>query len=104
MNDLIAINNGIAELDGEVIIKIASFEKQAKLIKEQEEKLKAAIMAEMEAKGVIKLDSDVLSITYVAETTREALDTKTFREELPDLYDAYCKLSYIKPSIRIKVK
>jgi len=104
MNNLISINNGIAELDGEVIIKIASFEKQAKLIKEQEEKLKAAIMAEMEAKGVIKLDSDVLSITYVEATTRETLDSKTLKAELPDIYDAYCKLSNVKPSIRIKVK
>lgn len=27
MNDLIEVKNGIAELDGEVILKIASFEK-----------------------------------------------------------------------------
>lgn len=104
MNDLITINNGIAELDGETIIKIASFEKQVKLLKEQEDALKKAILEEMEAKGVIKLESDVLNITYVAETTRETLDSKTLKEELPDIYDAYVKLSKVKPSIRLKIK
>lgn len=104
MNELITINNGIAELDGETIIKIASFEKQVKLLKEQEDALKKAILEEMEAKGVIKLESDVLNITYVAETTRETLDSKTLKEELPDIYDAYVKLNKVKPSIRLKIK
>ena len=104
MNELITINNGVAELDGETIIKIASFEKQVKLLKEQEDALKKAILDEMEAKGVIKLESDVLNITYVAETTRETLDSKTLKEELPDIYDAYVKLNKVKPSIRLKIK
>ena len=102
--DLIEIKNDVAELDGETIVKIASFEKQIKLLKEQEDKIKAAILAEMEAKGIIKLESDVLSITYVAETTRETLDSKALKEELPDIYDTYIKISKVKPSIRLKVK
>ena len=102
--DLIEIKNDVAELDGETIVKIASFEKQIKLLKEQEDKIKTAILAEMEAKGIIKLESDVLSITYVAETTRETLDSKALKEELPDIYDTYIKISKVKPSIRLKVK
>lgn len=58
----------------------------------------------MESKGIIKLDTDELTISYVAPTDRETLDTKALREELPDIYDTYVKISPVKSSIRIKLK
>ena len=58
----------------------------------------------MESKGIIKLDTDELTISYVAPTDRETLDTKALREELPDIYDTYAKISPVKSSIRIKLK
>lgn len=102
--DLITLNNDVAILDVETAGKIAEFEKMAKDIKAKEDELKKAILEEMESKGIIKLDTDVLSITYVAPTERESLDGKTLREELPDIYDAYVKISPVKSSIRIKLK
>lgn len=94
--DLITLNNDVAILDVETAGKIAEFEKMAKDIKAKEDELKKAILEEMESKGIIKLDTDVLSITYVAPTERESLDGKTLREELPDIYDAYVKISPVK--------
>ena len=102
--DLITLNNDVAILDVETAGKIAEFEKMAKEIKDKEDALKKAILEEMESKGIIKLDTDVLAITYVAPTERESLDGKTLREELPDIYDAYVKISPVKSSIRIKLK
>lgn len=102
--DLITLNNDVAILDVETAGKIAEFEKMAKDIKAKEDELKKAILEEMESKGIIKLDTDVLSITYVAPTELESLDGKTLREELPDIYDAYVKISPVKSSIRIKLK
>lgn len=104
MDSLIKVENGTALLDVNVAEKIAQFEAQAKEIKKKEDELKAAILAEMEAQGIIKLDCDFLAITYVAATDRESLDTKRFRAELPDVYDEYVKLTPVKSSIRIKVK
>lgn len=102
--ELIKLYGEAAILDGTTSKHIAEFERMAKEIKAKEDELKKAILAEMESKDLIKLDTDELSITYVAPTEREALDTKTLREELPDIYDAYVKISPVKSSIRIKLK
>ena len=102
--DLITIKDETAILDRETATKIAEFERMAKEIKAKEDELKKAILKEMESKQLIKLDTDNLTITYIAPSERESLDSKTLREELPDIYDAYVKISPVKPSIRIKLK
>lgn len=102
--DLITIKDETAILDRETATKIAEFEQMAKEIKAKEDELKKAILKEMESKQLIKLDTDNLTITYIAPSERESLDSKTLREELPDIYDAYVKISPVKPSIRIKLK
>lgn len=88
----------------EAIETIRDFEIKIKELKEKEDELKKRLIAEMEANKVLSLKSDLLSITYVAPTTRESLDSKTLKEELPDIYDAYCKISPVKASVRIKVE
>lgn len=87
-----------------VALQIADFEESVKRIKEQEDALKSAILAEMERKGIIKLENDILTITYVAPTERESFDAKEFRQDCPDLYDEYVKFTHVKSSVRIKVK
>ena len=91
-------------LEPETSSKIAEFERQIKELKEKEEELKQAILSEMESKDIIKLEAPELTITRVLPTTREALDTKALKEELPEVYDAYVKISEVKSSLRIKVK
>lgn len=102
--ELIKIENDIAILDLETSNKIAEFERQLKTIKEQEDLLKQAILNEMESKNIIKLETDNLTISYVAPTDRETFDSKTFKAEHQDLYDEYIRMSPVKSSIRIKVK
>ena len=88
----------------EIAVRIAEFEKQLKIITDREKALKAAILREMEQLGVIKLETPELLINYIAATDREALDTKALKAELPEVFDTYCKISSVKPQIRIKVK
>ena len=102
--ELIKLYGEAAILDGTTAKHIAEFERMAKEIKAKEDALKKAILEEMESKGIIKLDTDELTISYVAPTDRETLDTKALREELPDIYDTYVKISPVKSSIRIKLK
>ena len=102
--ELIKIENEIAILDPEVSEKIAEFEKQAKLIKEQEDNLKKAILEEMEQNQILKLDTPEILISYVAPSDRETFDSKTFKEDHQDLYDDYIKMTPVKSSIRIKLK
>ncbi len=100
--------NGLITQDGvlslEVQTKIVEFERQAKAIKEAQDKLKEAILKEMEEKQIIKLESDDLLITYVATTYRESLDSKQLKADDEALYNKYIKISPVKSSIRIKVK
>ena len=101
--ELIKVENGIGILNAEVSKNIAKFEKTIKEIKEKEE-LKQNILTEMENKNILKLETDDLTITYIAPAERETFDSKRFREDNPDLYDEYVKFSPVKSSIRVKVK
>ena len=105
MDSLITIRDGIAVLDAETASRIAEFERTIKSIKEQEDALKEAIRAEMEARGILKVEDKTngMTITYIAPTTRETFDSKKFKADKPDLYDEYVKLSPVKSSIRIKL-
>lgn len=102
--ELIKVENDLTILDLEVSNKIAEFERKLKTIKEQEDELKKAILEEMEAKNIIKVESDDLMISYIAPTDRETFDSKSFKAEHQDLYDEYIKMTPVKSSIRIKVK
>ena len=104
MKNLITIENGTPILAPEAVQKIVEFERMAKDIKEKETELKNAILEAMEAEGIIKIDADDVIISYVAPTDRESLDTKALRAELPDIYDAYVKISPVKASIRVKLR
>lgn len=102
--ELIKVENGLSILDPETSQKIAEFEKAIKDIQEKEKALKEAILEEMKQKNIIKIDTPELSITYVDETYKESFDNKLFREQNPDLYDNYVKMSPVKASLRLKVK
>lgn len=104
MNDLIVVDNGTPILRAEIASQIAEFERMVKSIEEQEKVLKSAILAEMEDKEILKLETDDVVITYVAPSDRERFDTKTFRAENPLVYDEYVTMSQVRSSIRIKVK
>lgn len=104
MNELIKMNGDLAILDPETAAKIAEFERMAKEVKAKEDELKKQIITEMEAKGILKLDTGALTISYVAPTEKEMLDTKALREEMPDVFDSYIKFVPVKSSIRIRVK
>lgn len=103
MNELITAYGDAFILDAEASNKIAEFEREIKRLKEAEDKLKEAILSEMESKNIIKLTTDTLNITYVAPTVRETLDSKALKEELPEIYDEYVKLTNVKASIRLRV-
>lgn len=102
MNEIIIQENNT--LSEEIEKQIVSIEKRIKKLKEQEEAMKAALLSAMEAKNLIKLETDKMVISYVAPTDRESFDSKKFKSDNPDLYDEYVKISPVKSSIRIKVK
>ena len=104
MNNIIERKDSDVALSEEVCEKIVSLEKQAKEIKKQQDSMKHEILDAMQKYGVLKLDNEFLKIAFIPEHDAEKFDSKTFKEENPDIYDSYVKLSKVKPSIRITVK
>ena len=102
--ELIKVENNLPILDNETAYQIAIFERQIKFIQEKEKKLKQAILDEMEAKNIIKIDTDAIVIRYVAAYDRENFDSKKFREKYAELYDEYVSMTPVKSSIKITVK
>lgn len=104
MNNIIERAGADVAFSEEVCEKIVSLEKQAKEIKRQQDSMKAEILEAMQKNGVIKIDNEFLKIAFVPEHDVEKFDSKKFKEENPDVYDMYAKISKVKPSIRITVK
>ncbi len=104
MNELIKIENGTAVLDPEMQLKIADFEREIKRMKEAEDALKSAILVEMASKGIKKIETDELQVIYKDSYDKETFQSKEFRADHADLYDAYVKMTQVKPSITIKLK
>lgn len=101
---LVEMSNGVAVLLPSASAMLAQLEREAKAIEDRQKELKKRIMAEMEKHGIIKIETDDLTIAYVAPTTREQFDGKKFRADNPDLYDEYVKIGAVSASVRIKVK
>lgn len=104
MNDLIVYENGTALLDKKTSIEIATLEKAMKDLERVYKDYKDRIREEMAAKGIVKIDTDELTINYIAPTTRESFDSKAFRKDHREVYDAYVKIAPVSESIRITLK
>ena len=101
---LLKVEGGVAVLMPSASAMLAQFEREAKAIEEKQKELRKRILAEMEKNGIIKIDTDELTITYVAPTTREQFDNKKFRADKPDLYDEYVKISSVSACVKITMK
>ena len=104
MNELITIENGLPVLNEAVAEELLDIGMMLKSLKEREESLKTQIMNAMEAHNIIKVETPEVLLTYVPQTDRETLDSKALKSECPDVYDAYCKLTKVRPSLRVKVR
>lgn len=104
MNDIIVKTDSGVVVTQEAVKMIAELEEQAKAIKDKQKEMQKVLCEAMEQYGVKKIDNDSFILTYVAEHDTERFDSKAFKEENPDIYDAYVKITKTSPSVRIKLK
>lgn len=100
----LTVKNDTAVISKEVCEQIVALEKQAKEIKDKQKEMQTALCEAMGRYGVKKIDNDIFTLTYVAEHDTERFDSKAFKEENPDIYDMYVKITKTSPSVRIKLK
>lgn len=102
MNDLILIENGT--ISQKTVDYITAVETQMKALKEQYDAFKDKLLTAMEKNGIVKLESENLTINYIGATVSEGFDSKQFKADMPDLYNEYVKFSNKKAYIKVKVK
>ena len=102
-NIIVKADSGVA-VAPEIIKQITLLEKQAKEIKDKQKEMQKVLCEAMEQYGVKKIDNESFVLTYVAEHDTERFDSKAFKEENPDVYDMYVKITKTSPSVRIKLK
>lgn len=88
----------------EVESLIKSIEEQKKVAEAQAQELRAALMQAMEQNGVTSFENENIKVTYVAATTRTAIDSAKLKKELPEIAEQYTKKSNVKASLRITLK
>lgn len=81
--------------------QLISLLQQQKEIESQVSDFKSRMLALMEEQGVLKWEMEGLKVAYVAPTTKETFDSKSFRADNEELYNKYVKTSQVKSSIRI---
>lgn len=104
MNDLVKLENGEFTLVKDTIDTIVTIEKEINKYKKIQENYKSKLLEMMEKNNVLKIDAENLSITRKAPTTRESLDSKALKNDMPEIYDEYVKITDVKGSVVIKVK
>lgn len=102
---------GVAPINTKALDKITMLETiistldiKKKEAEAQRDELKAALLAEMEQKGVKTFETDNVRLTYVAPSTRATIDTARLKKEMPEVAEQYTKKSETKASLRITIK
>ena len=101
MDELMIVDGGLIP---QVAEEIANLEKAFKELEAREKEIKAKLMEIMEENDIKKIDNDFLTISKVPGSMTEKLDTKALKEELPDIYDTYVKMSPRAGYVKITVK
>lgn len=104
MNDIIIVKDGITALNLEFCAHMLDVKEQIKKLKEVDEANNEMLLEAMEKHHLIKFENDAVLINYIAPTDRETFNTKKFKEQCPDVYDAYCTMKPVKASVRVKAK
>lgn len=101
---MIKTQGAIAQVEATISQAIAAHKTKLEKLRKNDAELQGAIKVAMEESGTKKFENEVLSITYIAPSTRSVIDVTKLREEQPDIAERFSKTSDVASSIRIKVK
>jgi len=87
-----------------VLQKVAEVIKNKKDAEAQEEKLKESLKEAMEKFGIKKFESEILNVTYVAETDSIAIDSAKAKKLIPDWEEKCSKKSHKKSYVKVELK
>lgn len=94
----------LGNIEKEISLAVADLITKQNEITSKNKELKEQIKNAMEENEVKKYENDFISITYVAPTTRNTVDSAKLKAQFEDVYNQCLKVSNVKSSIRIKIK
>lgn len=106
MNNLIVLDNGELDVASDVKKTIYAIESEIKKLTEIKENYKQALIKEIEDRGLLKcnISNELFTLTYKGASTRESLDSKSLKADMPEIYNEYVKISNVSSSISVKLK
>lgn len=102
--ELVKVVDGNIAVAEEYLIGYANYLKTKTEWELKEKEFKRDLLVAMENNNIKSYENDVMKVTYVAPTTRTSVDTKRFKEECPDIYEAYTKTSKVNSCLKVSVK
>lgn len=93
-NELMAKVTQLAAFENE-IQRLKQLEKDAKTLRDE-------LIDLMENTALKKIDTGNVVVTYVAPSVRTSIDSAKLRDELPEIYEQYKRLTTTRASVRIK--
>lgn len=85
-------------------LALVAIKEQEEAVKARVEKMRAALIAEMERQGIYSYKGDKVEFSYRAPSDRVSVDSTRLKRELPQVYEQYSKVTKVKASVTIKVK
>jgi predicted phage-related endonuclease len=102
--ELATLRNEILSKHEGIFNAIKELDTQASELANRKAEMKEQLLVAMENSNVKKFENDILTITYVAPTTRVGVDTDKLKAEYEEVYLQCIKETPVKASIRIKLK
>ena len=87
-----------------VLKQIADIVTAKKKLEEQEKELKEKLKEAMEKCNIKKFESDILNITYVAESTKTSIDSAKLKKKYPEIAAECSKTSKTSAYVKVTVK
>lgn len=88
----------------QAIRAITEIEKTMKRIKGQYDEYKAGLLEAMEKYGIDKIETDNFTVSYVAPHMSTRVDSAKLKDDHPDVYDEVTKASYVRGSVRVRLR
>ena len=86
-----------------VIQKITLLLMEKAKIDEAEKDMREQLQAAMDVYDIKSFENDAIKITYIEESTRNSVDSKKLKDQMPEIYEKFTKSSAVKAFVKIEL-
>ncbi len=84
--------------------ELKKLDEQKKQLEKAEIDIKEFLINKFEESGIDLIENEFFRIKYTAPTTRETIDTKRLKEEMPEIASKYSNISPVKAKVTITLR